>query len=29
VPEIHLGSYANLDSYANFLEFSIGAQYHF
>lgn len=29
VPELHLGSYANLNSYASFLEFSIGAQYHF
>ncbi|HPN03363.1 MAG TPA: hypothetical protein PK775_00590 [Rectinema sp.] len=29
VPEIHLGAYSNLTSYANFLEFSIGANYHF
>lgn len=29
VPELHLGSYTNLNSYANFLEFSIGARYHF
>lgn len=28
-PEFHLGTYSNLNSYANFLEFSIGASYHF
>jgi len=27
VPEIHLGAFSNLTSYANFLEFSIGANY--
>jgi hypothetical protein len=29
IPEIHLGTYSSLNSYANFLEFSIGAIYHF
>ena len=29
IPEFHLGSSSNLNRYANFLEFSIGAVYHF
>jgi opacity protein-like surface antigen len=28
-PEFHFGTYSSLNSYANFLEFSIGASYHF
>lgn len=28
-PEFHFGSYSNLNCYANFLQFSIGASYHF
>ncbi len=29
MPEFHLGTYSSLNSYANFLEFSVGAVYHF
>ncbi len=29
VPELHIGTYSSLNSYAHFLEFSIGATYHF
>ena len=29
VPELHIGTYSNLNSFANFLEFSVGATYHF
>ncbi len=29
VPELHFGAFGNLNSYANFLEFSAGATYHF
>lgn len=29
IPELHYGSYTSLDRYANFLEISIGALYHF
>ncbi len=29
VPELHTGTYTNLNSYANFLEFGVSARYHF